>query len=284
MLAFRALPGQQITVEAFAARLTSSDLIPEIALFDSTGHLLLQDVGDELTDPLIRYTPDRDDVLIVGIADVDDLGDARSDYLLNVTRGIDIAETEPNNTVAQSLSELPATIFGEINGASDLDFYSFAGNAGDTLIVDVDAEVLGSRLDPEINLTDSASGVEYFFNDQYDDNDSRFNIVLPQTGRYVIGIGSFEGGSRGFYRMNASMVPGLGAPVITSVTRLAKKSAEVVGSGFSEGTVIEVNSDRVRTSIISSGTLRAKAKVKVGHVVTVANAPDDRRSNPIIVQ
>jgi hypothetical protein len=57
----------------------------------------------------------------------------------------------------------------------------------------------------------------------------------------------------------------------------------VVGTGFSEGTVIEVNSRRVKTSIITSGTLRAKAKVKVGHVVTVANPPDDRRSNPLIV-
>ncbi|HEV8482251.1 MAG TPA: PPC domain-containing protein [Blastocatellia bacterium] len=281
--AFRALAGQQITVEAFAARLTSSVLVPEIALFDSSGQLLTRSVGDELVDPLLRYTPQADGLLIVGIADVDDLGDVRADYLLNITRGIDIEEQEPNNSVAQSLTEVPATIFGEVNGASDVDFYSFVGSAGQTLIVDVDAEVLGSRLDPEINLTDPGSGVEFFFNDQYDGDDSRFNIVLPHTGRYVIGIGSFESSSRGFYRLNASLVSSEGAPMITSVTRLAKKSAEVVGTGFSEGTVIEVNSRRVKTSIITSGTLRAKAKVKVGHVVTVANPPDDRRSNPLIV-
>ena len=281
--AFRALTGQQITVEAFAARLTSSTLVPEIALFNSSGVLLRSTVGDELNDPLLRYTPEADGVLIAGIADVDDMGDVRADYLLNITRGVDIEEHEPNNNLAQSLSDVPATIFGEINGASDVDFYSFVAGAGQTLIVDVDAEVLGSRLDPEINLTDPDSGVEYFFNDQYDGDDSRFNIVLPHTGRYVVGIGSFESSSRGFYRLNASLVSSEGAPVITSVTRLAKKSAEVVGTGFSEGTVIEVNSRRVKTSLISSGTLRAKAKVKVGHVVTVSNAPDDRRSNPLIV-
>ena len=281
--AFRALNGQQITVEAFAARLTSSVLVPEIALFDSSGQLLRSSAGDELNDPLLRYTPAADGVLIVGIADVDDLGDVRADYLLNITRGVDIEEHEPNNSLAQSLAEVPATIFGDINEASDVDFYSFVASAGQTLIVDVDAEVLGSRLDPEINLTDPDSGTEYFFNDQYDGDDSRFNIVLPHTGRYVIGIGSFESSSRGFYRLNASLVSAEGAPVITSVTRLAKKSAEVVGTGFSEGTAIEVNSRRVKTSIISSGTLRAKAKVKVGQVVTVANPPDDRRSNPLIV-
>jgi hypothetical protein len=281
--AFQALAGQQITVEAFAARLTNSSLVPEIALFNSSGVLLRTSAGDELNDPLLRYTPESDGLLIVGIADVDDLGDARADYLMNITRGVDFEEQEPNNNVAQSLAEVPATIFGDINGASDVDFYSFVATAGQTLIVDVDAEVLGSRLDPEINLTDPDSGVEYFFNDQYDGDDSRFNIVLPHTGGYVIGIGSFESGSRGFYRMNASLVSSVGAPVITTVTRLAKKSLEVVGTGFSEGTVVEVNSKRAKTSIISSGTLRAKIKVKVGHVVTVSNPPDDRRSNPLIV-
>ena len=281
--AFRALTGQQITVEAFAARLTSSSLVPEIALFNSSGQLVRSNVGDELNDPLLRYTPEADDVLIVGIADVDLLGDVRADYLLNITRGVDIEEHEPNNNLAQSLAEVPVTIFGDISGATDVDFYSFVATAGQTLIVDVDAEVLGSRLDPEINLTDPDTGVEYFFNDQYDGDDARFNIVLPHTGRYVIGIGSFESSSRGFYRLNASLVPAEGAPTITSVTRLGKKSAEVVGIGFSEGTVIEVNSRRVKTSIITSGTLRAKAKVKVGQVVTVSNPPDDRRSNPLIV-
>ena len=281
--AFRALPGQQITVEAFAARIEGSVLVPEIDLFDSSGQLLAKDVGAALVDPLIRYTPDSDGLFIVGIADVDDKGDARADYLLNITRGIDIEEVEPNGSIAQSLAEVPATIFGDINGASDVDFYSFVASAGQTLIVDVDAEVLGSRLDPEINLTDPASGVELFFNDQFDGDDSRFNIVLPHTGRYVIGIGSFESASRGFYRLNASLVSSEGAPVITSVTRLSKKLAEVAGTGLNETTIIEVDSDRVKTSFISSGTLRAKAKVKVGHVVTVVNPPDDRRSNPIVV-
>lgn len=280
---FRALQGQQITVEAFAARIAGSVLIPEIDVFSSAGQLLARDVGGELTDPLVRYTPDSDGVLIVGIADVDDLGSSNADYLLNITRGVDVQELEPNNSVAQSVAELPATIFGEINGAGDVDFYSFAGSAGQTLIVDVDAEVLGSRLDSEINLTDPDTGVEYFFNDQFDGDDSRFNIVLPHTGRYVIGIGSFESASRGFYRLNASLVPSDGAPVITSVTRLAKKSAEVAGAGFTNGSIIEVNSNRVKTSFVDSGTLRAKAKVKIGQVVTVVNPPDDRRSNPLIV-
>jgi hypothetical protein len=282
--AFQALEGQQITVEPFAARLRSSELIADIALFNASGQLLVVDFGDEDTDPLIRFTSERDEVLIVGIADIDDFGGPSFDYLLNITRGVDVEEVEPNGNLAQNLPELPVTIFGEIDGRRDVDFYSFVASSGQTLILDVDAEALGSRLDAEINLLDPDSGVEFFYNDQTDGDDPRLNIVLPYTGRYVIGIGAFNENSSGFYRFNASLVPARSAPVLSNIFQLSRKKFEVRGAGFESGAVVEVNGQPRKTTFRSSGTLRAKAKLRAGDVITVANPPDDRRSNPLIVQ
>ena len=282
--AFTALAGQRITIEPFAARLRDSLLVADIVLFDASGNLLASDTGDESNDPVIRYVPARDQVLIAGIADVEDLGGMSFDYMLNITRGIDIDEVEPNGSVAQNLAAVPATVFGDIDGRRDVDFYSFDGIAGQTLIVDIDAEVLGSRLDAEINLLDPTTGIEYFYNDQYDGEDPRFNLVLPFTGRYVIGVGSFNSDSRGFYRLNLSSVSSSGSPIITSVTRVSKKLIEVTGAGFTSGSRVEVNGNTRNTTFINSGTLRAKVKSRVGDVVTVSNQPDDRRSNPLLVQ
>lgn len=282
--AFEALAGQQITIEPFAARLNVSQLIADIALFDSSGRLLASDAGDESHDPLIRYVSASDQVLVVGITDLDDLGGPFFDYVLNITRGQDVDEQEPNDQTAQQVSDVPATIFGRIGNRNDVDFYSFTANAGETLIVDVDAEVLGSQLDAEINLTDPATGIEFFYDDQHDGDDPRFNIVLPYTGRYVIGIGTFGSSSSGFYRLNASLVSSAGAPTVSKVARLAKKLLEVSGSGFTAGSVVEVNGLARKTTFIDSRTLQAKVKAKVGNVVTVASPPDDRRSNPLLVQ
>lgn len=282
--AFTALAGERITVEPFAARLRNSNLVADIVLFDASGNLLGSDTGDESNDPLIRYVPTRDQVLIAGIADVEDLGGSSFDYMLNITRGVDTDEIEPNDRVAQGLSSVPVTVFGDIDGRNDVDFYSFIGTAGQTLIVDIDAEVLGSRLDAEMNLLDPTTGVEYFYNDQYDGEDPRFNIVLPFTGRYVIGVGAFNSNSSGFYRLNLSSVSSSGAPIITGVTRLSKKLVEVKGAGFTSGSLVEVNGNIRNTTFINSGTLRAKVKSRVGNVVTVSNQPDDRRSNPLVVQ
>jgi hypothetical protein len=282
--AFQGLAGQPIVIEPFATRLRRSDMIADIALFNSTGQLLVRSIGDENDDPLIRFTPSTNEVLVIGIADVDDFGGSSYQYVLNITRGVDVSEQEPNDQQAQSLTAIPATVFGDITVRTDIDFYSFIGQMGETLIVDVDAEVLGSRLDPEINLSDPQTGAEFFYNDEYDGSDSRFNIVLPYTGRYVIGIGSFQSNSTGFYRLNISAVSGNGAPIITSVTRTAKKQIEIVGTGFNSGVKVEVNSVRRKTTIISNGVLHAKVKARVGDVVTVVNSPDDRRSNLLVIQ
>jgi hypothetical protein len=282
--AFQGLSGEQVTIEAFAARYTGSELIAEIALFNSAGTLLSFAIGDEISDPIIRYVPSANEVFIVGITDADNFGGFDFEYLLNVTRGIDVEEDEPNDRVAQAVRDPGFTVFGEISNRRDVDFYSFVATAGQTLIVDVDAEVIGSRLDAEINLSDPQTGAEFFYNDQHDGDDPRFNIVLPYTGRYVIGIGSFASNSSGFYRLNGSLVPASGAPVITAVIRLEKKLIEVQGSGFTSGARVWVNGVARKTTHLNSGTLRAKVKARVGDTVTVSNPPDGRRSNPLIVQ
>ncbi|MEW6207693.1 MAG: PPC domain-containing protein [Acidobacteriota bacterium] len=280
--AFQGIAGQQVTIEAFAARYSGSELIADIALFDDDGDLIDFDTGDEDDDPIIRFTPSNNRVLIAGIRDIDDQGGSDMDYMLNITRGVDVDELEPNGTRAQNLPALAVTIFGEIDDEDDVDFYSFNAVAGQTLILDVDAEVLGSSLDSEINLSDPVTGAEFFYNDQYDGDDSRFNIVLPYTGRYVIGIGAYESDSEGFYRLNASLVSSSGAPRINRVTKIASKTVEVGGTGFVIGSRIEVNGRRIKTTFINSSTLRGKVKIRRDQVVTVVSPPDDRRSNPLL--
>jgi hypothetical protein len=282
--AFQAIAGQQVVIEAFAARLPGSELVADLGLFTAAGDPLDSSAGAIDRDPLIRFRPLTDQVLIVGITDADDLGGARFDYILNVSRGVDVAESEPNGSDAQALQSVPATVFGSIANREDVDFFSFEAAAGQTLIVDIDSEVLGSSLDAETNLSDPQTGIEYFYSDQTDGDDPRFNIVLPFTGRYVIGVGSFGQNSSGFYRLNLSLVSGEDAPVISGITRISKKLFEVSGSSLSSSTRAETNGIQRKTTFVGPGLIRVKAKTRAGTVVTVTNPPDGRRSNPLVVQ
>lgn len=105
-----------------------------------------------------------------------------------------------------------------------------------------------------------------------------------QRNTYVFGIGAFDSNSSGFYRLNASLASSAGAPIVSNVTRLAKKLIEVSGEGFTSRSLVEVNGIARATTVIDSQTLRAKVKAKAGNVVPVSNPPDERRPNPLLVQ
>ena len=281
--AFQAFANEQINVEAFASRIPGSNLIADTALFDTSGNLLMESAGDGFSDPLIQFSVTQDQVLIAGITDVDGFGGSSFVYLLDIEGGMDVEEAEPDDRSPQPLPALPLTIFGNVSSTTDVDLYSFSATAGTTLIADVDAQIMGSTLDSELSLTDPSTGIQYFYNDDFDAGDSRFNLVLPFTGTYVIAIDAFTQDSSGAYRLNLSLVPGSGAPVLTNVSIIGPKQIQVTGTGLQSGATVAVNGFDKKTFQIDSGTFVARAKAKRGQTVTIAN-PDGRRSNPFLIQ
>jgi hypothetical protein len=281
--AFQAFANEQINVEAFASRIPGSNLIADTALFDTSGNMLVESAGDGFSDPLIQFSVTQDQVLIAGITDIEGFGGSSFVYLLNIEGGMDVQEAEPNDRSPQPLPALPVTIFGNVSSTTDVDLYSFSATAGTTLIADVDAQIMGSTLDSELSLTDPSTGIQYFYNDDFDAGDPRFNIVLPFTGAYVIAIDAFNQDSSGAYRLNLSLVPGSGAPVLTGFSILGPKQIQITGTGLQSGATVAVNGFDKKTSQVDSGTFVARAKAKRGQTVTIAN-PDGRRSNPFLIQ
>jgi hypothetical protein len=283
--AFPCFSGEQINIEAFASRIPGSQLVADLALFDSAGNIITESVGDGVNDPLIQTVATSNGIMIAGITDAGGFGGSHFVYLLSIDGGVDVDEVEPNNSTPQALPASNATVFGQVNSSSDTDLYSFNGTQGQTIIVDLDAALFGSSLVAALTLTDPATGIQYFKSDHNDGNDPRFNIVLPFTGPYVIGVVPIDGSTNGFYRMNLSFVPGDGSPVVIGATHSKPKVITVTGGGFDPiNSIAEVNGNQVATGIDSGHSLRAHSKARPGAVVTVANLPDLRRSNPILVQ
>src|SRR5262249_22622405 len=92
--AFPSFAGEQINVEAFAARISGSVLVADIALFDSAGNVITEAVGDGVNDPLIQFVSPSDGVMIAGITDADGFGGSNFIYLLNVSAGVDVDEID----------------------------------------------------------------------------------------------------------------------------------------------------------------------------------------------
>jgi murein DD-endopeptidase MepM/ murein hydrolase activator NlpD len=117
---------------------------------------------------------------------------------------------EPNDIPEQATSiNTGDSITGVIRPRGDFDYYMFTASAGDRIVIDIDAQSLGSLLDPYLFLLDS-DGVSVLT--QNDDEiyavnrDSFIEFFAPHNGIYYIKIRAWNnpraGGSQYFYTLH----------------------------------------------------------------------------------
>jgi hypothetical protein len=128
-----------------------------------------------------------------------------------------VPETEPNNAIGQAQALGGNTqITGSIGSAGDLDYFSFAGRAGDIVTAIVDTRGLNSSLDSVLRL-EKANGTLIIQNDQnglLGQNDSFIQAALPADGTYYLRVSEYvnAGGSQYTYRLHARLTTGSSPP------------------------------------------------------------------------
>jgi serine protease len=125
-------------------------------------------------------------------------------------------ENEPENDFGDDFDgakeiEYEDTAHGTISPSGDVDYFSFSGTAGDSVIIDIDAEALGSGLDSRLYLY-NPSRVMIDYNDDYppgfaDDPvnfifvyDSHIETTIDSSGTYYIRVEGY-GSTTGAYRL-----------------------------------------------------------------------------------
>jgi hypothetical protein len=122
----------------------------------------------------------------------------------------EVMERTPQTKDAEPV-KLPALLNGRIDHAGEQDDWPVDLGNGQTVMFDVLAELLGSRLDSVLTLLD-AEGKELAKNDDAADGqaDSRFVFTAPRAGRYVLRIEDRHASRGGWdfgYRIRAPVVP-----------------------------------------------------------------------------
>ena len=124
-------------------------------------------------------------------------------------------EQEPNNdpSHAQKVA-LPIVINGRIDRPDDWDVFQFTGQAGQTIVAEVEARRLDSPLDSFLKITDASGNVLAFNDDHADpeagvnthDADSYITLMLPASGTFYVHVGDTarHGGEEYAYRLRIS--------------------------------------------------------------------------------
>ena len=110
---------------------------------------------------------------------------------------------EPNNSPDQaSAISIGQTRSGIICPGGDYDYYQFTGVAGQRIVVDVDAQSIGSSLDSYLYLLDSDGSTVLALNDDEPTSlDSKLGCELPHDGTYYVRMRDYysAGGDDYFY-------------------------------------------------------------------------------------
>ncbi len=119
---------------------------------------------------------------------------------------------EPNDTPWAATSIAYGTTLSDpdICQAGDLDYYAFTGSAGDSIVADIDAQIVGSALDSYLHLYDADGITELAGNDDYGGLDSYIAHTLPADGTYYLMVREYnhphEGGPDYFYTISLAKV------------------------------------------------------------------------------
>lgn len=149
------------------------------------------------------------------------IGDARIDGL----------QTEPNDTISEATStgligtgsfEISSEIGDNpnVSATDDVDLFELQLNVGDQVVIDIDADEIGSTLDPILSVF-TENGTLGLQNDDFDGLDSFIEFTAPFTGSYYVGVSSYAnftydplvewsgaGDSTGFYDLSIDVNPG----------------------------------------------------------------------------
>ncbi|QDV35163.1 PPC domain-containing protein [Tautonia plasticadhaerens] len=124
------------------------------------------------------------------------------------------AEREPNNGPDEAGPvEVGRTVNGRIDGATDVDWFSFEGKADRRVLVTLLASRLDAPLDAEIRLFD-AEGRELAYGHDDVGRDPRLDCVLPADGTYRVEVRDvvYSGSPAHVYRLGL-----LDGPVVDAV-------------------------------------------------------------------
>ena len=79
----------------------------------------------------------------------------------------------------------------------DVDYYSFTGEAGDTIVADIDTPLVTSDLNSVLYLYDTDGFKELAYNNDFGGRDSLIAYTLPAAGTYYLMVREYSHGSEG---------------------------------------------------------------------------------------
>ena len=149
----------------------------------------------------------------------------------------------PTNAL-QSVS-LPVSFWGTINPMGDVDEIEFHAKIGQTLVFDLTAKSIGSKLEAALSLLD-AKGLELAGDRKFDGGDSFIAYTVKETGVYRARITDADAnGSLGhFYRLSMGELPTVVGIYPLAVAAGTEQEINLIGYNLGDKTKVKIKAGK----------------------------------------
>jgi hypothetical protein len=169
-------------------------------------------------------------------------------FLFAVGQVPQVQEKEDNGSFVQAQPiPSPCVVEGKVEG-NDVDFFRFAGQKGQRVVVDAQCSRIGSGVDPSLRLSTASRGYVASADDTPGlMTDARLTAVLPEDGDYLIELADsrYQGTGKANYRLVVGPLP-----VADEIFPLGGRVGETIGLELKGGTlpVPSVGATTIRTN------------------------------------
>jgi len=174
-------------------------------------------------------------------------GGASNEITVEVDNLPQRAEAEPN-AVAAGLAPLPlpAGVWGTVSTMGDIDHLTFDARQGQTIVLDLEAKSLGSKLNGVLSVLDPAGRVVATSNDYNDDADPLLSFQVPSDGRYAVRVRdlALAGSDKHFYRLTLGELPLVTGVFPLSVAAGAEREVQLVGHNLPPDARAKITADK----------------------------------------
>jgi DNA-binding beta-propeller fold protein YncE len=142
---------------------------------------------------------------------------------------------------AASLGEttLPAGIWGDLHVPGDSDFVRFRAEAGQTIVFELTARSIGSKLNGVLTLTNSAGAVLASNNDYQEGEDPLLAHTFQEAGSYLLRVNDLTqaGSPEHYYRLTIGALPYVTACYPLGVPADRESEVELIGWNLADARV-----------------------------------------------
>lgn len=192
-----------------------------------------------------------------------------------------LTETEPNNLQTEATPiPLENSLWGSIGAAGDVDHYTFTAKKGQTVVVDLAAARLSSKLNAVAVLLDERGTLIETSNDFDGEADPLIAFAVPYNGKFTLRVTDLmaTGGATHTYRLSLGTFPYVTGCFPAAVPVEKSTKVELTGFNIPRGSSVSVQAAKLGR--LPLGVDRQKFRLREAVQVDVVPEPDVAEVEP----